>query len=146
MCGMGFFDCITVRGEWCCCSEGHDLRGAPLQTHDLGRTAGAWVLAEDLGGEFGVYGDPVSMPVTGTLAIYTECRECPTFLQLATWNVLQAWVEFEIDLDAGSFVAARRTSEPLATWIEKERIAGSIGPMPLAQAIKECVERRASEH
>ncbi|AKV00175.1 hypothetical protein AKJ09_06838 [Labilithrix luteola] len=139
---MGLYDQITVIGDWCRCSEGHDLRGEPLQTKDLGCTMGDWILAEDLRGEPGHHGDPVKMPLSGTLSAYTFCRECPSFLQRETWNVLSAWVEFEIDLDAGRLIAVWRISEPSADWIERERAAGSIGPMPLAQAVEECTARR----
>jgi hypothetical protein len=141
---MGLYDHVIVTGEWCRCSEGHDLRGEPLQTYELGRTMGDWVLADELRGEPGGYGEPVSMPVSGTLLACTFCRECPAFLQLVNWEVLSAWVEFEIDLDAGRLIAARRISESSADWIETERARGSIGPMPIAQAIEERGARRTN--
>jgi hypothetical protein len=65
-------------------------------------------------------------------------------LQLETWNVLMAWVEFEIDLDAARVITVRRVSETSAEWIEAERARGSIGPMTLDQAVEECRARRAN--
>jgi hypothetical protein len=139
---MGLYDTITVSGEWCRCSEGHDLRGEPLQTKDLGSTMGDWLVAEELSGEPGPYGVPVTQPVTGTLSAYTFCRDCPAFLQLETWNILQAWVEFELNLDAGRLNSVYRISQDSAEWIASERAEGSIGPMPQEQAIEECKVRR----
>jgi hypothetical protein len=139
---LGLYDDIIVTGEWCRCSEGHDLSGEVFQTKDLGSTMGRWSLAEDLRGEFGGWGDAVSMPLSGTIAIYTSCPVCPAFLDLGTWNVLMAWVEFEVDLDANRLVAVWRISQPSAEWIESERAAGSIGPMHFMQAIAECKARR----
>jgi hypothetical protein len=142
---MGDYDNIRVVGEWCRCSEGHDLRGELLQTKDLGCTMGDWIIDDHLHGEPGQWGDPVEQPVTGTLSAYTFCRECPAFVQLGTWNILSPWVEFELELDAGRLIAARRISEPSAEWIASERAAGSLGPMTEAQAIAESNARRASE-
>src|SRR5262245_50167247 len=142
---MGLYDLITVCADWCRCSEGHDLRSELLQTKDLGSTMGNWVLDEDLRGEFGAYGRAIDMPLTETITVYTFCPDCPTFVQLGTWNVMQVWVEFEVDLDAGRVTAVRRISEPSSEWVEAQRAAGSIGPMTLATAIEECKARRTSE-
>lgn len=140
---MGNYDLIETTCEWCRCSEGHDLRPELLQTYDLGRTMGNWTLDDDeLRGEPGTWGEPVDLPLTGMLSVYTFCRECPALLQPETWNVLQAWVEWEIDLEANRVVAVRRISETTAAWIERERAEGAIGPMPLAEALSECTARR----
>ena len=142
---MGLYDLITVCADWCRCSEGHDLRSELLQTKGLGSTMGNWVLAEDLRGEFGAYGKAIDMPLTETITVYTFCPDCPAFVQLGTWNVMQAWVEFEVDLDACRVTAVRRISEPSSEWVEAQRAAGSIGPMTVATAIEECEARRTSE-
>lgn len=144
---MGRYDYVAVHGDWCRCSEGHDLRGEVLQTKDLGSTFGNWELGDELTGEPGgwSWGEPVELPFSGELCVYTFCRACPAFLQRVTWNVLKIWVEFQVDLEAGRVVRVWRISDPSADQFEEMRREGALGPMTLDEAVAECGARRAAE-
>jgi hypothetical protein len=139
---MGLYDHVRVSSDWCQCSEGHDLRDESFQTKDLGESFGNWTLDQHLVGKSGGWGETIDTPVTGTIEIYTSCPHCPAFVQDKTWNVLQAWVEFEVKLSASRVISVRRLSEPTATWLSGEQAAGSEGPMSLERALEICNERR----
>jgi hypothetical protein len=112
-----------------------------LQTKDLGCTMGNWELGDELRGAPGRWGDPVPMPYSGILDIYTFCPACPAYLQPETWNVLEAWVQYEVELEDSRVVRVRRVSESFAEWTERMRSLGSVGPMSIEEAIEECRAR-----
>lgn len=145
---MGLYDDLTCEDPRFVCSEGHSLASAEFQTKDLGCTMGHATI--DASGEFfyrpGEWGDP---EVGTMIEIYTDCRQCPAFVQADTGNLIDVWVQFDIELAdlaeksnpdvyTGRVVSVARVSEPTAEWLAttplKPYMQGCAGPMPWAEA------------
>ena len=131
---MGLFDRVVVPDPRMVCSEGHSLSDYEFQTYDLGRTNGdAEITDGRLSFQDGGNGHPVTMPFTGRLNVYTDCEQCPAFVQAETMNLCMAWVEFEIDLQDGVVTSIRRVSQPTAEWLAEvpslPHMHGALGPM-----------------
>lgn len=136
---MGLFDRILVRDPRMVCSEGHSMSDDEFQTYDLGRTNGdAEVVDGRLSFQDGGNGRPVAMPFTGRLTVYTDCEQCPAFVQTGTLNLHMAWVEFEIDLQDGVVTDIRRISQSTAEWLAEvpslPYMKGAMGPMSVYDA------------
>ena len=141
---MGFYDTVHVTSPLFVCSEGHDMRGEQFQTKDLGETMGHATIGTKLELDLGDWNAPVASLFTGTIDIYTSCRQCPAFVQAKTWNVLDAWVEFEVTIAADVVTNVWRRSPSTAEWIASKPttpyMADAYGPMPHAEAQEAHIE------
>lgn len=142
---MGLFDYVMILDSRFVCSEGHELLHTRWQTKDLGCVM-ATALIKD--GQLlltqGFLG--TQEPDGSTINVYTSCPDCPAFVQTPTRNVVDCWVEFEIDLaplhtDAWSVQAVRRVSPSTAEFLkdtpQQENMKNCQGPLPfkIAQRI-----------
>ena len=146
---MGDFDMVECVDPRFVCSEGHRPDGH-FQTKDLGQTRGGWQIVDGrLTGEFGGQGEPVARPISGRLTIYTDCHECPAFIQGGTNNVITCWVEFEVEVVDDEVRSVTRVSPSTAEYLEQtpqepwmKWTAGGEGPMSFKTAIKRCRDLR----
>ena len=141
---MGMFDTVTVSDRRFCCSEGHDLSSETFQTKDLGECMLDWritsgVLVPPDESEKG-WGILPPLPFSGAIHIYTDCSECPAFVQAKTMNMCGCSVAFDVMIDKNQVVYILRVSqdtkdfliqEPKLSWME-----GCHGPMSYDEALK----------
>lgn len=146
---MGMYDVVRVDSQFRC-SEGHDLSGEEFQTKDFGETFGdISVSGTSIIIQPGKYGYPPKRPLLGRFVIYGSCRKCPAFVQADTFNVVECWVEFELEVVDNVVRAINMESPttaeflknmPKETWME-----GCHGPMSYEEAVELHIEGLASK-
>jgi len=139
---MGMYDSITVLHPAFKCSEGHDLSEREWQTKDLDEALYHFTLHED--GKL-VRSPapedeewPPDSPVNGVVEIYTDCHECPAWVQKGTGNVCPAGVDYEVTFENGRMTGYKRTSEPTpeqqAAELKQPWMQGAVGPLSYEEA------------
>src|SRR5690554_3336352 len=65
----------------------------------------------------GGWGDTQPCPFSGTIEVYTNCRECPVFVQNETFNLHPVSVEFTVEIVNDEVRSVTRTSKSSAEQI-----------------------------
>ncbi len=134
---MGLFDYAHAVGPEFVCDQGHPI--VEMQTKDLGSTMGGLVI-EDNRATFrdGGWGDPPAQPLSLTISVYGSCDQCPAFVQAKSHNMVDLWVEFDVEVDAGRVVSVTRVSETLDEFLTRKPkepwMADCVGPLPHKEA------------
>lgn len=139
---MGLYDTLRITHDLARCPDGHDLSEQEWQTKDLGESMGAFHLDEtgeikplDLPEE---RWRPSLFPPKGTVQVYTDCPECPVWVQKGTGNVIHADVDYELQFEGTRLTGYLRTTVPYAEQLAKRQAStwfeGAVGPLSDAEA------------
>ena len=137
---MGLYDRIHVPRDDARfhCSEGHALD--ELQSKDFGETMGDVHIAGDTirtaAGDWGREDRP-DHPLNGRFLCYSDCTACPAFVT-PNGNIVQPWVEFEMEIVDDEIRRVERVSRSTAEWLETEPretyMRDAVGPLPHGEA------------
>lgn len=143
---MGLYDYVKCDDPRFICSEGHDLCHEQFQTKDLGCTMGESTICDGrLTIDDGGWGESPTMPFSGVIELYCDCKQCPAFVQDGTFNLISTWVEFSATVEADLVTEVKRTSISTAEFVKSEplkpHMRGCAGPMSYTEAYKRHVYR-----
>lgn len=143
---MGLFDRVYCNRPEFVCSEGHDLSDAEFQTKDLGETMGSATIDDRFDFNDGGWGDPIARPFTGDIEVYSDCHQCPAFVQAETFNLHPVSVEFVVRVESDAVVLVTRTSASTVEQIEQapklDYMPNCRGPMSYEDAQKRHMDRK----
>lgn len=133
---MGLFDYVRVSGPQFVCERGHSLVDEDFQSKDFGCTMGTVSIIDGfVSQEEGGYGSAPEKPISMKASIYSSCSKCPAFVQAGTYNLYDAWVEFEVEIVDNIVREVKRL--PMETEAEikaKPWMKDAFGPMSYEEA------------